>query len=259
MNASPAETTGATSLYTELAGWWPLMSAAADYAEEAARYARELRAACEGPARTLLELGSGGGNNASHLKREFELTLVDPSEGMLEVSRRLNPECEHHAGDMRSLRLGRQFDLVLVHDAICYMTSEADLRRAFATAFAHLRPGGAALFAPDFVRESFRPGTSTGGHDGERRALRYLSWTWDPDPADAAYVVDYAFLLRTGDDVRAVHDRHVQGLFARPRWLALLADVGFAPERVGYAHSEVPDRELEVFVGRRPLDTGRSP
>jgi hypothetical protein len=37
---------------------------------------------------------------------------------MLEVSRRLNPDCEHPPGDIRSVRLGRTFDVVFVHDAI---------------------------------------------------------------------------------------------------------------------------------------------
>src|SRR5690606_12595145 len=106
----------------------------------------------------------GGGNNASHLKAHARLTLVEPSEGMRAVSRALNPECEHLDGDMRTVRLGRTFDAVFVHDAVAYMTTEADLRRAMATAFLHTRPGGAALFAPDHVRETFVPGTDHGGH-----------------------------------------------------------------------------------------------
>ena len=40
---------------------------------------------------TLLELGSGGGNNASFLKMRFDMTLVDLSPGMLEVSRAALP------------------------------------------------------------------------------------------------------------------------------------------------------------------------
>ena len=40
------------------------------------------------------------------------MTLVDPSAGMLAHSRKLNPECAHHEGDMRTFRLGNggQFD-----------------------------------------------------------------------------------------------------------------------------------------------------
>jgi SAM-dependent methyltransferase len=46
----------------------------------------------------VLELGSGGGNNASHLKARFEMVVVEPSPAMLAVSRALNPECEHEHG-----------------------------------------------------------------------------------------------------------------------------------------------------------------
>src|SRR6266481_2515141 len=102
---------------------------------------RTLRACCEAcnpPPRTVLELGSGG-NNAFHLKSEFEMTLVDLSPQMLAVSRALNPECEHRVGDMRTVNLGRTFDAVFVHDAISYMTSEADLVAATRNAYRHCR------------------------------------------------------------------------------------------------------------------------
>lgn len=240
-------------LYSELASWWPLLSSPADYAEEAAVYERILLAACERPARTLLELGSGGGNNASYLKARFETLLVDRAPGMLDVSRALNPECQHIEGDMRSVRLGRSFDCVFVHDAVVYMTTEEDLRRAIETAFVHCAPGGAALFAPDHVRENFRPSTDHGGHDREPAGLRYLEWTWDPDPGDTSYVVDYAYLLREPDgSVRVEHDRHIEGLFARADWLRLLSDVGFQANVVPFEHSEVEAGTCELFVARRP-------
>lgn len=239
-------------LYSELADWWPLLSAPAEYAEEAASYQRMLLEACERSPQTVLELGSGGGNNASHLKARFKMVLVDRSPGMLRVSRALNPECEHVEGDMRSVRLGRQFDCVFVHDAVVYMTTEADLRCAIETAYVHCRPGGAALFAPDHVRENFRVSTDHGGHDGTSRGLRYLEWTWDPDPADNLYVVDYAYLLREEDgSVRVEHDRHIEGLFARADWIRLLADVGFQPKVVPIDHSELKPGEYEVFVCRK--------
>ena len=99
------------------------------------------------------------------MKRRFpRLVLTDVSEGMLAESRALNLECEHRLGDMRTLRPGRAFDAVFVHDAVCYMTTEADLRRAMETAWVHCRPGGAALFAPDYVREHFpEESTDDGG------------------------------------------------------------------------------------------------
>jgi SAM-dependent methyltransferase len=241
------------SLYYELAAWWPLMSAPADYAEEAAFYQQTLLDACGRSPQTLLELGSGGGNNASHLKARFVMTLVDPSPGMLEVSRALNPECQHIQGDMRTVRLGRQFDCVFVHDAVAYMTTEADLRLAIDTAYLHCQPGGAALFCPDHVRENFQPSTDHGGHDGGGRALRYLEWTWDPDPTDTTYVVDYSYLLREPDgSVRVEWDRHSEGLFARADWLRLLAEVGFEASVVPFDHAELEPGAYEIFACRKP-------
>ena len=148
------------AMYGDLAEWWPLLSPPEEYAEEAAIYQRALLNHARRPLRTLLELGSGGGNNASYLKSRFTMTLVEPSAGMLAVSRRLNPDCEHVQGDMRTVRLERRFDAVFVHDAVCYMTSERDLRAAMATAFVHSESGGVVLFAPDHVRENFSTSSS---------------------------------------------------------------------------------------------------
>ncbi len=220
-------------LYGELASWFHLLSSPPDYAEEA-DFARKLLAETgASPLRTVLELGSGGGNNASHLKAHFQMTLVDLSPGMLELSRGLNPECEHAEGDMKTLRLGRVFDAVFVHDAIMYMTTESDLRRAVETAFIHCRPRGAAVFMPDVVRETFVSLTTHGGHDGDGRSIRYVEWTFDENPGDTVYTVDFAYLLRDNDrPLRVVHDRHVFGVFSREVWLGLLRDAGFEPKLV---------------------------
>src|SRR5436309_11961753 len=170
--------------YSDLAHWWPLVSPPAEYREEAA-YAATLLATADSPVRQVLELGSGGGHNAFHLKATFAMTLVDLSDDMLAVSRRLNPECEHVQGDMRTVRLGRQFDAVFVHDAVDYMTDEADLGHAVETAFVHCRPGAVAVFMPDDTTEIFEASTDHGGADGDDgRAVRYLEWAWDPDPTD---------------------------------------------------------------------------
>jgi SAM-dependent methyltransferase len=240
-------------LYGELAAWWPLLSPVADYAEEAAFFSRLLMGAGIAPGGRVLELGSGGGNNAFHLKRHFAMTLVDPSSHMLEHSRAINPECEHLIGDMRDLRLSRQFDAVFVHDAVVYMTSEADLRQAMETAFVHTRPGGAALFAPDYLTENFRAGTDQGGVDDGDRGLRFLEWVHDPNPNDRVYAVDYAILLKEHDGtVRVEHDRHLEGLFSRNEWLTWLRETGYQSQTVALQHSEVEPGAHELFICHRP-------
>jgi len=237
-------------MYRELASWFYLVTAPEDYAEEADVYRRLLTETAERPVEEVLELGSGGGNNASHLKNHFTLTLSDLSSDMLAMSRRLNPECEHIEGDMRSLRLDRDFDAVFVHDAVSYITTLGDLRAAVETAFVHLRPGGVGLFVPDDVRETFRPRTDHGGHDGDERSLRYLEWVWDPDPADETYLADYAYLLREGEEASVEHDRHVCGLFAREDWQRTLEDAGFrAGREVVRLEGE---SDTDAFLGVRP-------
>ena len=235
-------------LYSELASWWPLLSAPEEYAEEASVY-RKLLDPGDGSVRDVLELGSGGGNNASHLKRSFRMTLTDASEEMLEVSRRLNPECDHVLGDMRSLHLGRTFDAVFVHDAIAYMASEVDLAAALATIAEHCKPGGTFVIAADDVAETFTPATSHGGHDGDGRSLRYLEWTHDPDPGETSCLVDYVFVLKEASTVTVEHDRHVNGLFARSTWLRLLAKAGL--DATGYTHTFSDGDSCEVFTGTR--------
>lgn len=234
-------------LYSDLARWWPLLSPPSHYTEEANHLFSVLRTATEPPPRTLLELGAGGGSLAFHLKQELALTLSDCSSRMLEVSQNVNPECEHVLGDMRSLRLGREFDAVLIHDAIMYMTDAASVRKALQTAREHCRDGGVVVLVPDHVRETFTAGTSTGGEDApDGRGLRYVEWRWDPDPLDTTYELAFAFLLREADGtVKADADWHRLGLFPRRQWLEWLGEAGFSPR----VTADPWDRS--IFVGLR--------
>jgi hypothetical protein len=138
---------------------------------------------------------------------------------------------------------------VFIHDAVCYLTTRDDLAACVETAFAHCKPGGVALFMPDVVRERFQSTIHHGGHDGEGRSLRYLEWTFDPDPSDSTYTVDFVYMLREGSEaVRVEHDTHVLGLFSREEWLGALRESGFTAELIQDPY------EREVFVGvRKPV------
>ena len=235
-------------LYSEFASWWPLMSPPEEYVEEAADLLPSILAASTPAPRTLLELGSGGGSLAFHLKKHLTLTLSDLSDEMLANSRAINPECEHIQGDMTTLDLQREFDVVLIHDAIMYMTSPAMLKAAMATAFRHCRAGGGVLFMPDCVTETFEPVTDCGGFDGAGgRGMRYLEWSWDPDPRDDTFDVVYAYVLREADgSTRAEEDRHREGLFRRASWLQWMAEAGFRDPR-----SRIDPWNRDVFTGRK--------
>ena len=134
-----------------------------------------------------------------------------------------------------------------------YDISDAGFRSAYArnkeqsatTARLHLKPGGILVVLPDCVKETFEATTDHGGEDGaDGRALRYLEWTWDPDPADTTYEVIYALVLREPDGTtRTLQDRHVEGLFPRATWLRILAESGLD------ARIERDTWREDVFVG----------
>lgn len=233
-------------LYGELASWWPLLFPPTDYFNEAALCQQMLLDFSHRPVRRVLELGSGGGNNAYHLKDSFQLTLVDLSAEMLAVSSALNAKCEHIQGDMRTIRLGRLFDAVLIHDAIAYVTSEDDLAMVMQTSFRHCSPGGVALFVPPHVRETFWSRTAHLGKDSPGRCARCLWWTWDRNPTDTIYELGMAHVLRNEDGtVRFENEIHELGLFPRQTWLKLLRSSGFR------VRSEKPDPGREVFAGMK--------
>ena len=234
-------------LYHELASWWPLLSPVDEYAGEAAFFRQILMEAGLPATPSLLELGSGGGSNAFYLKQIFsQVTLTDISPEMLAMSRVVNPECEHITGDMRTLRLGRVFDVIFIHDAIDYMTSLHELASAIETAFIHSKPGGIALLVPDYVRETFKPDTDHGGRDTEGRSLRYLEWTYDLDKFDTTYTTEYVYLLREGmQPTHVEYDQHICGLFARAEWIGLLQSAGWEPQIIHDPY------DREVFLARR--------
>ena len=236
-------------MYDEFAHLWPLISAPEDYADEA-RYWRDALRERLGPGRHhVLELGVGGGNNLSHLTAEFDATAVDISEPMLANSRRLNPSVEHHVGDMRTVRLGRKFSAVLIHDAIAYMTTEADLRAAFKTARAHLDPGGVLLTAPDWYTETFHgPYVFHDTSRNDKTELTHVEYAHDPDPSDTTIESVMVYFITEDGRLRVELDRHVTGLFSIETWDRLIQKSGFEVSRKPYPVSERTS-SLVLWVG----------
>jgi SAM-dependent methyltransferase len=216
-------------LYDELIEWYRVLTPPSHYEEEAALYLSLLREHVTGPLVEALELGCGAGHNASWMKRELALTLSDLSPKMLALSASLNPECVHVQGDMRTLRLGRTFDAVFVHDAVAHMTRREDLAAVIRTARAHLRPGGAVLLAPDDVKDTFAETVEITESTEGPRVMRTIERHWDPDPSDELVQTDFSFELTDEAGTREVHDRCVFGIFWLKTWWELLQAAGLGP------------------------------
>lgn len=234
-------------LYGDLAWLWPLLSPPEHYQEEAETLLgayHQLARRKKGKRPRLLELGAGGGHPLAHLTGEFDCTATDLSAAMLENCARLVPAARRVLGDMRTLRLDERFDMVLIHDAIDYMTSSADVRAALATAAAHLAPGGILFVAPTYTRDNFVDGEAD--HDADPSAnLTYLSYVHDRDPSDSEYELVLVYLIRDAESraVEVTVDRHRCGVFAEDEWLSFMAEANFQPRRVE------DDKAWTLFAG----------
>jgi len=179
----------------------------------------------------VLELGVGGGHNLSHLTADFECTAVDLSPDMLALSQGLNPGVEHHVGDMRSIRLGKTFDAVLIHDAASYLLTEQDLQETFQTAVNHLRPGGVFTVAPDWVEETFPDGwVYTWDRQQGDMEVNIEEVMVDPDPDDTQVESTYTYTINKGGKITVEVDTHVTGIFPINTWTRLMEEAGFSVE-----------------------------
>jgi len=167
---------------------------------------------------------------------------------------------------MRTMRLDQPFDIVLICDAIDYMTTREDAVAALQTLAAHLKSSGIALFAPTYTRETFSDGevaddgTTIPGIAGDDE-LTYFSFVHDPDPTDTWFEMILLYLLRDHEtrQVQTIEDRHTCGLFAIADWQAMAKEAGLHAEALakeqdpagtGSAWSVVFRVELANNIGR---------
>ncbi len=169
---------------------------------------------------------------------------------MLAQARDLNPASTFVPGDMRTFRLGRTFDAVLMDDAISYMACLSDFEAAFRTASAHLDPGGVLIATPDVTTETFRQNKTTATHatrtgTGNELDVVFVENAYDPDPADDQYETTVLYLIRDHGRLRIETDHWAMGLFSLGTWRRVLRDSGFEVHEGQYNAGE---DEYTVFT-----------
>lgn len=236
-------------LYGDLAYLMPVISPREDYAEEARFWRQLLREKLGEGRHPVLELGVGCGLNLSHLTATVDAVGVDLSEEMLRICRTLNPDVETRVGDMRSVRLGRTFSAVLIHDAVGHLITAEDLARTFRTAAVHLQKGGVLIAAPDYFKETFvAPVTESSVHKSGGVEVAYFEYAYDPDPSDTTIEILMSFVINDKSAIKIEYDKHTLGLFPRAVWLRALTDAGFDAEIRPFSLKGL-NRPYELLVG----------
>lgn len=250
--------TPAWPAYNDLAWTDVLLAPPEEAAEDAERLCRELKEHSGIEIRCLLHLGCGAGAYDVTFKKHFMVTGVDISPGMLAIARGVNPEVTYLEGDMRTVRLARRFEAVVIPDSIDYMVTRADLEASIRTAEEHLEPGGVLLIVAH-VREEFEENNfAYSGTDGELEVTVFEN-NRIIRPEGDRYEATLVYLIRRSGELEIRTDRHMLGLFPEATWIELLEGAGFGVESARLDHSY--DRFLlegsayrqRIFIGCKPI------
>jgi len=175
--------------------------------------------------KTMLHLGCGAGGHDLHFRKHFELTGVDISEDMLKIAKELNPDVRYIHGDMRSIRLKQEFDVVIIPDSIMYMNTLEDLKDAIHTASLHLSPGGILLVVVH-PREEFQNNNFV--YTGTDRNTHITLFENNHVISETQYEATLVYLIRQNNELQVHFDVHTLGLFDHLTWVQLFAEASLS-------------------------------
>ncbi len=244
--------------YNELAWLEPIIAPPEKHAEETEHYCRLIRKYLRIEAKTLLHLASGAGINDYTFKRFFMVTGVDISKGMLEVAKTMNPEVAYHHGDMRSINLKTEFDVVVIPDSIGYITTRVDLRMVIDNAYRHLKPGGILLITAH-MKEEFRENNFVyTGSSGDIEVTVFEN-NYIIGPVNDCYEATIIYLIRHKGKLEIYSECHQLGLFKAEIWSSLFAEFKLAVNQIALNDLYNPYilnsgfYPLTVFLCNKPL------
>lgn len=222
------------SIFNDYARYYDLLYRDKDYAGES-DYINFLIQPHSSSARTVLNLGCGSGRHDRCLtEKGFRVTGVDFSEEMLAIARNSaaeNPSLEYRHGDVRSIRLENEFDIVIsLFHVISYQQTNEDLKAAFLSAYCHLKPGSVFIFdcwyGPGVLTD--RPAVRMKELEDEKISVTRIT---QPvmHPNENLVDVNYLVFIRDKETgrVNEVRETHRMRYLFLPEIRQLLADTGF--------------------------------
>ena len=148
-------------IYNQLAKYYFFISEVGLYskhghAREAKMIKKLIKKHKKSKGKNLLIIASGLGLHDKFLKKDFDIVGIDKNEGMLKISRKINPDIKYKKGDMKTFRLDENFDIVMCMDALPHLISYKNLKIALKNFSRHLKKDGVLLLSLDPVKKSFK-------------------------------------------------------------------------------------------------------
>ena len=232
-------------LHNQLAKYYDRVYSFKDYLDEAVRLQNLIIKYSKAGGNTLLDVGCGTGLHLKHLKDDFVCTGVDVSKSMLKIARKNVKGVTFKEADMKTLRLGKQFDVITcLLSSIGYVKTVVSLEKTIQNFSKHLKKGGLALIEPSHAKTFYVSGepriTTYNGKDAKISRVNFTKVR-----QTTAVLNMHILIAERGKDVKYFVDRHELGLFVINNTLRVMKTAGLKSKYL--KNGLMTGREL--FVG----------
>lgn len=212
-----------TAMFSRSAAFYDAIYGFKDYQGEA-RLVLEWAARYGTTRGRLLDMACGTGRHAEFLAHNYAVTGVDLDEGLLAQARGRLPEASFVAGDMCTVDLGEQFEVITcLFSAIGYLNDE-QLPQACANFYRHLKPGGVALIEPWLRPEMIRPG-HVGVDQAEVEGAKVVRMSRLQVDGRSS-ICQFHYLIGSADGIRYEEEAHRLTLFSLGDYQSCLEQAG---------------------------------
>jgi ubiquinone/menaquinone biosynthesis C-methylase UbiE len=232
-------------LHNQLAKYYDRIYSFKDYLDEAVRLQNLIIKYLESGGNSLLDVACGTGLHLKHLRDDFSCTGVDVSKSMLKIARKNAKGVTFKEADMKTFRLGKQFDVIVcLLSSIGYVKTAASLEKTICNFSKHLKKGGLALIEPSHPKSAYvsgEPRITT--YDGKEAKIARVNFT--KIRQSTAVLNMHILIAERGRDAKYLVDRHELGLFGINSTLRIMKAAGLKSKYL--KNGLMSGREL--FVG----------
>jgi len=233
-------------LHNQLARYYDRVYSFKDYLDESVRLQNLIIKYLETGGNSLLDVACGTGLHLKHLKDDFSCTGVDISKNILKIAKKNVKEVTFKEADMKTLRLGKQFDVIIcLLSSIGYVKTVASLEKTIQNFSKHLKKGGLALIEPSHTKSAYVNGepriTVYNGKDAKIARVNVTKIR------QATAVLNMHMLIaERGKDAKYFVDRHELGLFGINNTLRIMQAEGLKSKYL--KNGLMTGRELYVGI-----------